>query len=89
MTSPEINNNYEYDNTDWNFVYYNSSHVGRRLHLSLIDNQQITNFSLIALIAGISMIIAIVLLRWNIILKERVTQKTSELRETVDKLSKV
>ena len=55
---------------------------------SLIDNQQITNFSIIALIAAIAMVIAFVLLRWNKILKGRVAQKTYQLRETVDKLSK-
>jgi signal transduction histidine kinase len=55
---------------------------------SIIDNQKITNFSIIALIAAIAMVIAFVLLRWNKILKGRVAQKTSQLRETVDKLSK-
>jgi signal transduction histidine kinase len=55
---------------------------------SIIDNQKITNFSIIALIAAIAMVIAFMLLRWNKILKGRVAQKTSQLRETVDKLSK-
>ncbi len=55
---------------------------------SIIDNQKITNFSIIALIAAIAMVIAFVLLRWNKILKGRIAQKTSQLRETVDKLRK-
>jgi signal transduction histidine kinase len=55
---------------------------------SLIDNQKIINFSIIALIAAIASAIAIMLLRWNKTLIERVTQKTTQLRETVDKLRK-
>ena len=55
---------------------------------SLIDNQKITNFSIIALIAAIASAIAIMLLRWNKTLTQRVTQKTTQLRETVDKLRK-
>ncbi|HKR72636.1 MAG TPA: hypothetical protein VJR94_00840, partial [Candidatus Nitrosocosmicus sp.] len=55
---------------------------------SLIDNQQITNFFIIALIAVIASVMAIVLLKWNNTLKERVGQKTAQLNETVDKLKK-
>ena len=55
---------------------------------SLIDNQRITNFSIISLIAAISTIIAIILLKWNRILKDIVNQKTFQLRETIDKLKK-
>jgi signal transduction histidine kinase len=55
---------------------------------SLIDNQQITNFFIIALIAVIASTMAMMLLRWNNTLKERVTQKTAQLNETVDKLKK-
>ena len=55
---------------------------------SLIDNQQIINFSIIALIAVIASVVVIVLIRWNNTLKERVNQKTAQLNETVDKLKK-
>ena len=55
---------------------------------SLIDNQKIINFSIIALIAAIASAIAVMLLRWNKTLIERVNQKTTQLRETVDKLRK-
>jgi signal transduction histidine kinase len=53
---------------------------------SLIDNQQITNFFIIAVIAVIASAIAIMLLRWNNTLMKRVNQKTAQLKETVDKL---
>jgi signal transduction histidine kinase len=53
---------------------------------SLIDNQQITNFFIIAVIAVIASALAIMLLRWNNTLIKRVNQKTAQLKETVDKL---
>jgi signal transduction histidine kinase len=55
---------------------------------SLVDNQQIANFSIIAVIGAISITIAIILLRWNKILKDLVNHKTSQLRETIEKLRK-
>ena len=55
---------------------------------SLIDKQQTTNFSIIAIIAVMASAIAITLLRWNNTLMKRVTQRTDELKETVDKLRK-
>jgi signal transduction histidine kinase len=55
---------------------------------SLVDNQQIANFSMIAVIGAISITIAIILLRWNKILKDLVNQKTSQLKETIEKLRK-
>ena len=88
MASPQINNNYEYDNRIGT-LFITIPHTLAGDVASLIDSQQINNFSIIALIAAIAMVIAVVLLRWNKILKGRVTQKTSQLRETVDKLSKV
>ena len=55
---------------------------------SLIDNQQITNFFIIVLIAAIALAIAIILLRWNNTLQRVINQKTAQLKETVDKLRK-
>lgn len=55
---------------------------------SLIDKQQFTNFSILVLIVSIATVIVIIMLRWNKLLLEIVNQKTSELREAVDKLSK-
>jgi len=54
---------------------------------TLIDNQQLTNFSIIAVIVVIATATAIILLRWNDTLKKRVAQRTAQLNETVDKLS--
>jgi signal transduction histidine kinase len=88
VASPQINNNYEYNNRIGT-LFITIPHTLAGDVASLIDNQQINNFFIIALIATIAMVIAVVLLRWNKILKGRVTQKTSQLRETVDKLSKV
>ena len=87
VTGPEINNQYDYDNRIGTlFITIPHTLVGDVA--SLIDNQQITNFSIIALIAAIAMFMAVVLLRWNKILEGRVAQKTSQLRQTIDKLSK-
>ncbi|HKO63867.1 MAG TPA: hypothetical protein VJU13_01580, partial [Candidatus Nitrosocosmicus sp.] len=55
-------------------------------NLELIENQQITNFLIITVIAIIASIIAIILLRWNNILVKRVARRTLQLKETVDKL---
>jgi signal transduction histidine kinase len=55
---------------------------------SLIDNQQITNFFIIAVIAIIASVVAIMLLRWNNTLVKRVAQRTVQLKETVEKLRK-
>jgi len=55
---------------------------------ALIDNQQITNFFIIAVIAIIASVVAIMLLRWNNTLVKRVAQRTAQLKETVDKLRK-
>lgn len=54
----------------------------------LINNQKITNFFIIAIIASISVIMSVVLLNWNKILKEMVNQKTLKLKETVNDLKK-
>lgn len=54
----------------------------------LIDNQQITNFLIIILILAVAGIIAIILLKWNNTLQGVVKQKTTQLKETADKLRK-
>ncbi|WP_415310200.1 sensor histidine kinase [Candidatus Nitrosocosmicus sp. FF01] len=54
---------------------------------SIIDSQRTTNFSIIASIAAIASVIAVVLLRWNKTLQRIVMQKTSQLQESVDKLT--
>ncbi|HEU5121085.1 MAG TPA: HAMP domain-containing sensor histidine kinase, partial [Candidatus Nitrosocosmicus sp.] len=55
---------------------------------SLIDNQQITNFFITALIAAVASAIAIILLKWNNTLQGLVNQRTTQLRETVNELKK-
>ncbi len=54
--------------------------------IGLIDTLIIVNFFIILVIASISLIVAIMLLRWNTILKENVSQKTSQLTESIGKL---
>lgn len=54
--------------------------------ISLIDSLIKVNFSIISVIASISIIVAFMLLRWNRILKVNVNQKTFQLRETIQKL---
>lgn len=54
--------------------------------IGLIDTLIIVNFSIILVIGSISLIVAIMLLRWNTILKENVNQKTSQLTESIGKL---
>ena len=55
---------------------------------SLINTQNLVNFSVIFAIALISIIVAIILLRWNRILKNMVDQKTFQLRDSIEKLEK-
>ena len=55
---------------------------------SLVENQTITSFTIIGVIIAISLITAIMLLRWNRFLNDAVKQKTRELRETIEKLRK-
>ena len=56
--------------------------------INLINTQNLVNFSIIFAIASISIIVAIILLRWNRILKNLVYQKTFQLRDSIDKLEK-
>jgi signal transduction histidine kinase len=87
VDGPNINGNGEYDNRIGTlFITVPHTLVGDVA--SLINNQTITNFSIIGIIVGISTTIAFVLLRWNSVLKDQVYQRTTELRETVDKLRK-
>ena len=55
---------------------------------SLINTQNLVNFSVIFAIALISIIVAIILLRWNRVLKNVVDQKTFQLRDSFEKLKK-
>lgn len=55
---------------------------------ALVDNQRITNISIIVIIIAISLIIALILLTWNKFLNDTVKLRTNQLRDTVDKLSK-
>lgn len=55
---------------------------------SLVKNQTTTNFTIVGVIVVISMVAAIILLRWNKFLNDAVKQKTSQLSETVEKLRK-
>ncbi len=87
VTGLNINDNDEFDNSIGT-LFITIPHTLAGDVASIIDNQKITNFSIIALIVAIATVIAFVLLRWNKILKGQVSQKTSQLRETVDKLSK-
>lgn len=87
VEGPDINSNGEYDNRIGTlFITVPHTLVGDVE--SLIDNQKITNFSIIAIIVGISITISLMLLRWNGILKDLVYRKTIELRETIEKLRK-
>ena len=56
--------------------------------ISLINTQNLVNFSIMFAIASISIIVAIILLRWNRILKNVVDQKTFQLRDSIEKLEK-
>ena len=55
---------------------------------SLITTQNLVNFAIIFAIVSISIIVAIILIRWNRILKNVVYQKTSQLRDSILKLEK-
>jgi signal transduction histidine kinase len=55
---------------------------------SLITTQNLVNFAIIFAIVSISIIVAIILIRWNQILKNVVDQKTSQLRDSILKLEK-
>ena len=55
---------------------------------SLVKNQTFTNFTIIGIIVAISMLTAILLLRWNKFLNDAVRQKTRQLNETIEKLRK-
>ena len=56
--------------------------------IGLINTQNLVNFAIIFAIASISIIVAIILLRWNRVLKNVVDQKTSQLRDSIEKLEK-
>jgi len=56
--------------------------------ISLINTQNLVNFSIFLAIASISIIVAIILLRWNRILKNVVDQRTFQLRDSIEKLKK-
>ena len=87
VTDIRINESDEFDNSIGT-LFITIPHTLAGDVASIIDNQKITNFSIIALIAAIASAIAVMLLKWNKTLIERVTQKTSQLKETVDKLRK-
>ena len=87
VTGPKINENDQIIN-NLGTLFITIPHTLAGDVASLIDNQKIINFSIIALIAAIASAIAIMLLRWNKTLIERVNQRTTQLRETVDKLRK-
>ena len=56
--------------------------------IGLINTQNLVSFAIIFAIAFISIIVAIILLRWNRILRNVVDQKTSQLRDSIEKLEK-
>lgn len=87
VAGPGINSNPQFSDRIGT-LFITISHTLADDFASLIDNQQITNFFIIALIAAIASAIAIILLRWNHTLMKRVDQKTAQLKETVDKLKK-
>jgi signal transduction histidine kinase len=87
VTGIRINESDEFDNSIGT-LFITIPHTLAGDVASIIDNQKITNFSIIALIAAIASAIAVMLLKWNKTLIERVAQKTSQLKETVDKLRK-
>ncbi len=88
VTGPQVSNNNDKYGNRVGTLFITVPHTLVGDVASLIDNQRITNFSIITLIAAISTIIAIILLKGNRILKDIVNQKTLQLRETVDKLKK-
>ena len=56
--------------------------------IGLIITQNLVSFAIIFSIASISVIVTIILLRWNRILKNVVDQKTSQLTDSIEKLEK-
>ena len=56
--------------------------------IGLITTQNLVNFAIIFAIASVSIIVTIILLRWNRILKNVVDQKTSQLTDSIEKLEK-
>ena len=56
--------------------------------IGLINTQNLVSFAIIFVIASISVIVTIILLRWNRILKNVVDQKTSQLTDSIEKLEK-
>ena len=56
--------------------------------IGLINTQNLVSFAIIFAIASISVIVTIILLRWNRILKNVVDQKTSQLTDSIEKLEK-
>ena len=56
--------------------------------IGLINTQNLVSFAIIFAIASISIIVTIILLRWNRILKNVVDQKTSQLTDSIEKLEK-
>lgn len=87
VSEPKINNNIEYDDRIGT-LFITVPHTLATDVASLIDNQNITNFIIIVLIAAVATVTVIILLRWNRVLGEIVNQKTSQLKESVDKLRK-
>lgn len=87
VRGPNISNNDIYGNRAGT-LFITVPHTLAGDVASLIGNHRITNFSIITLIAAISTIIAIILLKWNRILESKVNEKTFQLRETIDKLKK-
>ena len=87
VDGPTITNNEEYGNRIGT-LFITVPHTLAIDVASLIDNQQITNFSIIGIIVGISTAISLILFRWNSVLKDVVYQKTAELRETIEKSRK-
>lgn len=83
---PQINNN------DYNYrigtLFITVPNTLAENVASLVENQAITNFTIIGTIIAISMVAAILLLRYNKFLNDAVNQKTSQLSETIEKLRK-
>jgi len=86
VAGPGINSNPEFTNRIGT-LFITIPHTLAADAASIIDNQQITNFTILVSIASVAMVIAVVLLRWNKTLQRIVIQKTAQLQETVDKLT--
>jgi len=81
-----INNNNNNNNNRIGTLFITVPNTLAEDVISLINNQKITNFSIIVIIIAIATIAALVLLRWNRFLNEAVKLKTLQLSETVNKL---